>query len=222
MSESLNFIKDSLVGHKLKIDRDEYERLYEIGKEAQIFFSDEIKRIWENEGLDCLKTDLDSGRNKRIQIFYNPDANFDFFEYELEFATTNEDLNPAEYFPVLMNKVIEQIIWGDVDKGPMMPYMYDLNAEKDRQKNSGIILPNNIQDSYWLYNLEFTIGNFVYYTNVKQEFRLQKALVDIYKKDIESPLPVGSQRTMEADDKVPTRFVVMLPIKLKYVKRLTV
>ena len=155
-------------------------------------------------------------------IFYNPDANFDFFEYELEFATTNEDLNPAEYFPVLMNKVIEQIIWGDVDKGPMMPYMYDLNAEKERQKNSGIILPNNIQDSYWLYNLEFTIGNFVYYTNAKQEFRLQKALVDIYKRDTESPPPVGSQRTMEADDKVPTRFVVMLPIKLKYVKRLTV
>ena len=65
MSKSLGFIKDSLVGHKLKIDRDEYERLYEIGKEAQIFFPYEIKRIWENEGLDCLKTDLDSGRNKR-------------------------------------------------------------------------------------------------------------------------------------------------------------
>lgn len=220
MSKSLNFIKDSLNNHDLKIDRSEYEKLQETGKEVVDLFDNAYKRIWENEGLDCLMTDKDSGRNKRIQIFYNPDANFDFFEYELEFVTTEENLDFKAHYATLMNKLIEQILWGNVDKRATMPYMYDLEAEKERQKNSGLILPNDVKDCYWNYNLEYTIGNFICYNDVKQEYRLRKAMCDIAKKDIESPLPVGAQRTMEADDKVPTRFVVMLPIKLKYVKRL--
>lgn len=201
-NNSLKYIKSNLIYKDYFLDK-QIEEMWELQKEfSEKLISENLRSIYSNEGLECELKDEDTGQTKIVKIKYENTDNFSFLAESSSLITLDKKEDIKIYIENF-NNILSKFLWGNLDIGPHMPLHYDLDYEKENfSANNKEEFFKNVKETYYDYDVIYTIGNFVCFKEINDKNKLEALVNGIF--DISS-------------QKGTMKYNCILPYKIEYV-----
>lgn len=193
MGKSLDYIKECIkkgipIGG---ITYNNLGNLHQTTSEIKNAFNSTFQKVWEEDGIGITlqQKDLDTQEYKDITIKYNPSAEFDSYYVKSGICSKNE-----KYLISLMGQTLSEIMYANVDDYSKMPKGY-IQQEGEE-----------ISDTYFDYNVEYTIGDFVTYREEHWIYRFMESMEKL-------------EDDNSTKDEMNNRIVVIIPFTMKYIPK---
>ena len=212
-SKSMTFVRRQLKKKPdLKITIHDFPNLWETGDYVKSIFKEKYNTIWTPKGMECELKETDTEKKKNVTIIYNPNVSYNLMEYNYFFGYANDSKN-INNFSKNFVAIIEKVLWGGLDIGPMMPEHYDLDAEREAYQKiydnttNDMETPDSyfskIHETYFDYDVKYTVGDFVCFKDCKESYKLEAEIT-------------GAIPDLDSNKDV-VRYISMLPIKIEYI-----
>ena len=216
-TRSLIYIKRKIRKNpNFSFSSEDINNFWETGDYIKNILNGKYKEIWSENGIECQLKNKLTNQEKQVFIKYNATADFNNWQFISTLAINGTENNFNNYIKNI-GKLIEKVLWGEIDICNLMPLHYDLDSEKNAYKskllNNGIENSKNenideifkdVRETYFDYDVIYTLGNFICFQDKKESYKLEALLTNF---------------TSEKENcKDVYKYYTFLPIRIDYIK----